>query len=104
MQKTDDRTERSFSRAATIALLLVCGLLLYVLSYAPYLRFRVGGTFYTPYSTGAAPTSFYAPVNILIQSTILEQPLLLWADVWGVRAETEYVAAHNFYYFYLNVP
>jgi hypothetical protein len=59
----------------------------YVLSYAPIYRMRHGPS-PTDVITGprdvfhAMPA--YCPVELLLDNTILDKPLCLWADVWGV--------------------
>lgn len=73
---------------------LVAILILYVLSYAPVVRMTA-----TPqhlavhYGTHCEITTtttyhtrqwYYAPVRWLTKSTPLREPLLVWADVWGM--------------------
>ena len=73
---------------------------LYVMSYAPLVRFRegadspdsslllsgVGSSLYYVYNKTEYP--LYRPVDWLIEETPLDTPLLIWADLWGVRRQT----------------
>jgi hypothetical protein len=71
---------------------------LYVLSYAPYIRYRHGASGYPDFSglpeSALALYDFdadwssgthrgFAPVERLIDETPLAAPLTLWARVWG---------------------
>ena len=69
----------------------------YVLSYSPYLAIRYEKP--TPISIGVAGPhfdlddeffantshTFYAPVEWLIDHTLLDKLLMMWGDVWSVR-------------------
>lgn len=89
-----ERQKRTGCRGVA-PLLIVALLTCYVLSYAPYIRWRWEGP--TPVSSGfmgqhydyeatlpPAPT-VYRPVDWLIDNTPLDRPLRWWAEQWGVR-------------------
>lgn len=73
---------------ALLAAILVAG---YVLSYAPVYRLR-HGTFpkqsamvaSSPWLGMSGLMTGYAPVEWLMDRTILREPLCRWADLWGV--------------------
>jgi hypothetical protein len=78
--------------------LIVLGaiLLLYVLSYAPVMQMTAThsppSSFHPPQERYLSdsylyPTHHrsYAPVRWLTASTPLREPLLMWADLWGMR-------------------
>jgi hypothetical protein len=87
---------RTGTRIAAGLTVLVVLFLLYVLSYAPVMQMT---------ATHSPPSSFhppqerylsdsylyhthhrsYAPVRWLTASTPLREPLLMWADLWGMR-------------------
>ncbi len=78
------------------ALVLTVAPVLYVLSYAPYVRLR--GEFAISYTTSGSEIArwgdgrdypVYEPVDWLIDHTPLQQPLFQWADLIGVKAEME---------------
>lgn len=62
--------------------LVVPPFLSYVLYYAPVVRF----------TTVQVGTPVYAPVDWLTDNTQLRDPLLDWAELWGVREEFEWGA------------
>jgi len=82
----------------TVAVILTLTVILvgYVLSYAPYIRYRysirkrpprgvlVSYNMDTPYIVENRHT-FYAPVEWLVDETPAKRPMLWWADVWDVR-------------------
>ncbi len=81
---------------------VLLGIPVYVLSYAPVVRFRVaiaerfwasdyrtGEDFLTYDVIAAGQVWSYRPVDWLIDNTPLVTPLLWWADLWGVQPEFE---------------
>ncbi len=50
----------------------------YVLSYAPFVWSH------SDYAYGVTSIPKYRPVEWLIDDTPLQEPLFMWADVWGV--------------------
>ena len=88
---------------------LLVGLLAFVvypLSYAPLLRLLSGtdGSYVRIVATtGGRKTAevhlpsapnwaiAYLPVRLLITHTPLKKPLLLWADIWGVDGQQEFM-------------
>jgi len=85
-----------------VIVILSPSVVLYVLSYAPYLAVRyekptpvtigVLGPHYDQDNEYFANTThaFFAPVEWLIDQTSLDKPLLVWADVWNVRGKIEH--------------
>jgi hypothetical protein len=80
-------------------------LIVYVASYAPFVRFRGGDRPQViwervsvvedrPYMVIADGRRYfiYRPVDWLIDRTILREPLLAWAELWGVS--DMFVIAH----------
>lgn len=82
----------------TVGCVLACiALVVYVASYAPFVRFRGGDRPQViwervsivedrPYMVIADGRRYfiYRPVDWLIDRTILREPLLAWAELWGV--------------------
>lgn len=85
---------------AVIALVGLC--VLYVLSYAPVVRFTGGSEEPDPWHpfAGLVPPRpadserfpIYAPIDWMIDHTPLARPLWWWAGLWGVRGDFEYAA------------
>lgn len=91
-----DEEGRTGTRIAAGLTVLAVFFLLYVLSYAPVMQMT---------ATHSPPTSYHppqegyqidfciyathhwshAPVRWLTAATPLREPLLMWADVWGMR-------------------
>jgi len=61
----------------TVTVVLLLLFLAYPLSYAPAIRLGL-----RPHNGSIA---VYKPVEWLNDETPLREPLLMWADVWGVR-------------------
>lgn len=85
----------------SLPLLIGFSLLVYVLSYAPAIRYSYGPDFNLYIKNGSAMidppmswirTNVYVPVEWLIDKTPLRRPLLLWADLWNVRRSVEFVS------------
>ncbi len=69
----------------TIALLVILTFG-YLLSYAPVYRYSPAAD-----APGAGVLRFvYAPVEHVIDSSPLREPLLVWSDWWGVRGHIEW--------------
>ena len=64
---------------------------LYVLSYAPVVRWKYDRLPATDQFVGrpidGSDLPLYAPVDWLIDHTPLERPLFWWAGVWGMRQQ-----------------
>ena len=84
ISKRGDIQRRARQRAAMIVGVSVILLVGYVLSFAPAYRYMQNGDL-----PSGGVWRVYAPVNWLIDMTILREPLLDWADYWGVRFEFE---------------
>ena len=76
------RTKPSLTSIVAFAMLVLP--VLYVLSYAPVVRLCDGPP---PFAT------VYGPVDWMIDSTPLEEPLFKWADLWSVNMD--FVRAQN---------
>ncbi len=86
-------TRKAIARFAVTALLIV--VVAYPLSYAPVVRFKVECIEKHPEfdyirTFDGADLPIYEPIDRLIDETILQEPLFLWARLWGVEAEFEY--------------
>ena len=81
------RTKPSLTSLVAFGFILLPGV--YVLSYAPVVRFNAEPLPETVFLPAPAPLEyeFYKPVDWLIDNTLLETPLLGWAGLWGVRDE-----------------
>ena len=93
------------SRTSLLAFFMVVLPVLYVLSYAPVVRFYDGETEHDldiPFPAGAhfIPADWlkladssryppYKPIDWLIDNTPLQKPLYFWADIWGVHTAFE---------------
>ena len=71
-------------RALHILIITLSAFVMYVLSYAPVVRFSNG---YRLANSREFPA--YEPVDGLIDWTALREPLLVWADIWQVRGNFE---------------
>jgi len=80
-----DRSGRLPRRAAPRVILPVvgCVLVLYLCSYAPMYEWQMQRQ-NTAYPSGAW-RHFYRPAEWLIDHTFMRQPLLSWANLFGVR-------------------
>ena len=98
---------RSFRRShfSVVCVALLAAAAIYALSYAPYMRWRFGtdpdeatkGFMWQPdpeYVLGKAP-AVYAPVEWLIDETPMKQPLLSWAQLWGVQWKVGVNSGHR---------
>lgn len=78
-------------------------LLLYVLSYAPYLRARFGPDLpdiLVPHfrQLDSASVPMYRPFEWMIDRTPMKKPLMAWARFWRVNNKTEeYSLRREFY-------
>ena len=72
---------RRLTPILTTFLLVLLLLVVYVLSYAPVVRYCV--------DPGASAHGIYRPVEWLIDETPVREPLLVWAQPWGVRSQLE---------------
>lgn len=89
-----DRERRKPSFTSLAAFFLVVTPILYVLSYAPVVRFCGPPLEYQPPMVGPGNRATvyrlreyrsFAPVDWLIDNTPLKEPFFLWADLWGIR-------------------
>lgn len=93
----DDEGRIGIRISASVTVLAAL-LLLYVLSYAPMMQITAThvapGSYTSPHGhriTVGKLTIYpvrhwgYAPVRWLTASTPLREPLLMWADLWGMR-------------------
>lgn len=72
--------------------------ILYVLSYAPVLRWRIGSdprAIDQPRPDGLAHLPGYGPVEWIHDRTPLTRPLLWWAEVWGCEDAVFWSSAHR---------
>lgn len=74
------------------SLLLLLLVLLYPLSYPPYLAVRYGDAFERE-TPGDYKHALYRPVEYLIDATPLRKPLMRWGEAWGVDEEMALLAA-----------
>ena len=93
---TEESERRPSHSAWPLAVVLAVLMLLYVLSYAPVVRLMGGWKTYATVDGFGNPATVkapiygddlpvYKPLDWLIDETPLRDPLLWWADVWGVR-------------------
>ena len=77
-------------RTLHILIITLSAFVVYVLSYAPVVRFSNGHRL-------AYISEFpaYEPVDGLIDWTPLREPLLVWADIWQVRGNFEAGYSHR---------
>ena len=81
---------RAIGKWAAWALVFV--VVVYPLSYAPFVRLQIehrtaDGSFLFGGPFDASMFPFYQPVDWLIDNTPLKKPLIAWAHVWGVGDE-----------------
>jgi len=82
--------ERKRSRWPVAVLVMTMLAMVYALSYAPALKwYDESDPLYAPFD---ASLLLYQPVEWLIDDTPLRKPLLLWADLWNVRPQTEHAS------------
>ncbi|MCH8148052.1 MAG: hypothetical protein IH987_08690 [Planctomycetes bacterium] len=74
--------------ATILATLLLLLPVVYVLSHAPMWRFQIDRARGTV-AKWTVSLPFYRPVEWMIDETPLREPLLRWADLWGVRGRIE---------------
>jgi len=79
-------SKKRLSRTYLVALEIILLLVLYVLSYAPLVRFCEGPSPSRSdnYSRARGVYVLYEPVDLLIDLTPLRKPLFIWADLWRV--------------------
>lgn len=68
-----------------LALVMLAFGAIYVLGYAPLEKARRTAALPVP----AAMMDLYVPVQWLIDQSLLREPLLQWADLWGMRVSFE---------------
>jgi hypothetical protein len=90
-------TRRRHPLVPYVAVLVL--LLAYVLSYAPLVRWfiarhtrRTGPDSVTIPLVDGEDLPAYRPVDLLIDASPLRAPLLVWAEVWGVRHNFEWTS------------
>ena len=74
----------------TLAVVALLGIVaLYVLSYAPVVRWMVWRDPSLSLAIDSDTVPFYRPVDWVIDNTPIYRPLFWWASVWGVRDDFE---------------
>lgn len=97
IESQSDSSRRRGSHIAICVIAVIATIVLYVGSYAPFVRFqggdrpevsweRISATERQPYMRIVDGRRYpaYRPVDWLIDRTPLQRPLLAWAELWAV--------------------
>lgn len=107
MNGDGQRRRRGPSITSLVTFFLIVTPLVYVLSYAPVVRFLALSEevdsaepfagFMAPEPNDSREFPAYVPIDWLIDNTPIRRPLFAWSGAWGVREDFEYAAEVRLY-------